>query len=126
MLPQAGRLELLARWTSKEKKALTKVDLDSMSMAELKVLKADVGKAIVTFQKRARMQALNAAKEAAQKHGFNLAELMDGKTKNRAAKGPIKYRHPEQPELTWTGAGRKPKWFIEAVDAGMSKEALAV
>ncbi|MDZ7709485.1 MAG: H-NS histone family protein [Roseovarius sp.] len=37
-----------------------------------------------------------------------------------------KYRHPENPTLTWTGMGRKPGWFIEALDAGMSKEDLKV
>lgn len=28
-------------------------------------------------------------------------------------KSPPKYRHPENPDLTWTGKGRAPRWVHE-------------
>ncbi|WP_354540899.1 H-NS histone family protein [Roseovarius sp. MBR-6] len=36
-----------------------------------------------------------------------------------------KYRHPENPALTWSGRGRKPQWFVEALDAGNTASDLA-
>lgn len=30
---------------------------------------------------------------------------------------PVKYRHPSEPELTWTGRGRRPRWVAEWVAA---------
>jgi DNA-binding protein H-NS len=30
----------------------------------------------------------------------------------------VKYRHPEEPSLSWTGRGRQPKWVVEYVESG--------
>jgi DNA-binding protein H-NS len=37
----------------------------------------------------------------------------------------IKYRHPENPELTWTGRGKEPKWLIEARESFDDQQLLA-
>lgn len=37
---------------------------------------------------------------------------------------PVKYRHPEYPEATWSGRGRRPAWVDEARRKGYSWEAL--
>ena len=42
------------------------------------------------------------------------------------APAAAKYRHPENAALTWSGRGRKPLWFVAALDAGKSPEDLAV
>ena len=39
-------------------------------------------------------------------------------------KGTRCYRHPEQPELTWSGRGRRPKWLNELLDAGVELDRL--
>ncbi|WP_286291223.1 H-NS histone family protein [Methylomarinovum tepidoasis] len=39
---------------------------------------------------------------------------------------PPKYRHPENPELTWSGRGQMPRWLRELVDAGHDKEAFRI
>lgn len=36
----------------------------------------------------------------------------------------IKYRHPDNPELTWSGRGREPKWLEQARDDGYDESAL--
>lgn len=33
----------------------------------------------------------------------------------------IKYRHPDNPELTWVGRGREPKWLEEARNEGYAE-----
>lgn len=34
------------------------------------------------------------------------------------ATGAVKYRHPETPDLTWSGRGRRPTWIRDALEAG--------
>jgi DNA-binding protein H-NS len=41
------------------------------------------------------------------------------------AKAP-KYCHPEDPRLTWSGRGRKPHWFTEAIAAGHDPDDLLI
>jgi len=36
----------------------------------------------------------------------------------------VKYRHPDHPELTWSGRGREPKWLEEAREEGYDEAAL--
>lgn len=35
-----------------------------------------------------------------------------------------KYTHPENPEMTWSGTGKKPRWVIACQEAGMSMQEL--
>ena len=58
--------------------------------------------------------------------GFSLAELLDGKKKATASKSPPRYRHPEDPTVTWTGRGRKPAWVLEHIEAGKPMEDLEI
>ena len=73
----------------------------------------------------ARNSALEAAKEAASKHGFNLDELIGGK-KGKKKTVPPKYRNPENPGETWTGRGRRPKWVEAALANGKSLKSLEI
>lgn len=98
------------------------IDLEKLELDELKTLRRDVEKAITNFEKRKKQEALAKAEAVAREAGFSLSELMET-TPTRKGKGqvnPPKYRHPENPELTWTGRGRQPAWIKEAVDAGRS------
>lgn len=95
------------------------INLDSMSLDELKQLRKDVDKAIESYEKRKRQEAVAAAEAAAQQHGFKLADITGGKAKGGAA-NPPKYAHPQNPSLTWSGRGRQPKWIKEGLAAGKS------
>lgn len=98
--------------------------LDQMTLEELKQLEKDVTKAIKSFETRKKREALEAVEAKALEMGFSLAELTSGaKPKTVAA---AKYRHPENPSKTWSGRGRKPKWFLEAIEAGASEESLLI
>ena len=99
---------------------MANINLDTLSLEELKALRKDTDKAIANYEKRKRQEALAAAEAAAKESGFSLAELLgDVKSgKGKSTVNPPKYRHPENPELTWTGKGRQPAWIKEAVDAG--------
>ena len=104
---------------------MAQFDLDAMSLDELKALKKDAEKAIESYEKRRKQEALAAAEAAAREKGFSLSELMDGKAKGSKALSP-KYRHPDNPKLTWSGRGRQPAWVREALDAGQSLDAFFI
>lgn len=103
------------------------INLDKMNLDELKKLQKDVNKAVATYEDRQRKEALEAAEKAAREMGFSLSELTGAKlTKGRKPAAAAKYRHPENPELTWSGRGRRPAWITEAVNEGKSIEDYAI
>ena len=62
----------------------------------------------------------------ARKMSYSLAELAGAGKKAERSAAPPKYRHPEKPAVTWSGRGRKPGWFVAALESGKSAEDLAV
>ncbi len=106
------------------------IDLNSLSRKELEALRADVEKALSTLENRERSAALNAAKQAAEAHGFTLDQLTGVSLSKGSSKGksknPAKYRNPENPMQTWTGRGRKPQWIKDAEEAGVDISTLEI
>lgn len=98
------------------------IDLNSMSLDDLKTLQKNVNKAVDGYHDKQRKAALAAADTAAREMGFTLAELTGGPVKKTKAVSLPKYRHPENPEQTWTGRGRQPDWLKDALENGQSKE----
>lgn len=102
------------------------IDLDSMPLDELKALQKSVTKAIDGFEAR-RLAAARAELEARAKElGVSLQEVVGGPAAKTRKPIAAKYRHPENPALTWSGRGRKPAWFVAALDSGKSEEDLLV
>ncbi len=105
------------------------IDLSKLARKELEKLRVDVDKAIRDAETRDRKEAKKAAEKAAAKFGFSLNELAGAAGKGKAGKGTVgapKYAHPDNSSLTWTGKGRQPKWFKEAVEGGMSLKKLEI
>ncbi|MEM0950413.1 MAG: H-NS histone family protein [Pseudomonadota bacterium] len=100
---------------------MAKINLEKLSLDELKALEKDVAKAIKGFEGKKRKEALAAAEAAANKAGFKLSELVGDTKAPKKAAAPAKYKHPENPELTWSGRGRQPAWYKEAIEAGTSE-----
>lgn len=98
------------------------INLDALSRDELKKLITDAEKALKSLDIRRRAEAKRAAEEAARQFGFSLEEVVSSK----GGKGIAKYANPEDSSQTWTGKGRKPKWVIEALEAGKSVEELEI
>jgi DNA-binding protein H-NS len=103
------------------------MNLDDLSLKELKDLHARVAKAISTFEDRKKKHALAELEEKARAMGFSLAELTGAVTKVRKrAPATPKYANPADKSDTWSGRGRKPRWFDAALKAGKSPEDLAI
>ena len=101
-------------------------DLEALSLGELKKMQKDVAKAISTYQDRQKAEARTKVKALARDLGYSLAELVGAETKTTRAPAAAKYRHPENPALTWSGRGRRPQWFVETLDAGKTAEVMAI
>ncbi len=104
---------------------MANIDLDGLSLKELKALQKSVEKAISSFEDRKKSEARAKLEEMAKELGYSFADLTGGAAKPKRAID-AKYRHPENPSLTWTGRGRKPKWFSEWLGVGKSADDLKI
>jgi DNA-binding protein H-NS len=102
------------------------VDLDKLSLKELKALQKNVAKAIDQFETRRKAEALSAIESTAKAHGFALSDLVA--TKGSRKKTPVKpkYARPGDPSVTWSGRGRRPRWVEDALKSGKSLDDLAI
>ena len=94
--------------------------IEKLSHGELIQLKADVERLIAEKQAAERNALKLRLADLAKAQGFSLEEIVG---KGRKGKGsvPIKYRDPKNPENTWTGRGRTPRWLVAATKGGRGK-----
>lgn len=102
------------------------IDINALSLKELKDLQAQVGKAVATYEDRKKKAALAELEEKARAMGFSLAELTGAPTTRKRSPTVARYANPADASDTWSGRGRKPRWFIAALAAGQSPEDLAI
>jgi DNA-binding protein H-NS len=105
---------------------MAEFDVETLSLKELKSLQKDLVKAISTFEDRQKSDARSKLEIIAKEMGYSLADLIGTEVKPSRAPAAAKYRHPENAVVTWSGRGRKPLWFVAALDAGKSPEDMAV
>ena len=104
---------------------MAEFDIEALSLKELKSLQKDLTKAISTFEDRQKSDARSKLEIIAKEMGYSLADLIGTEVKPTRAPAAAKYRHPENAALTWSGRGRKPLWFVAALEAGKSPEDMA-
>ncbi|MEY2631696.1 MAG: hypothetical protein RIR00_350 [Pseudomonadota bacterium] len=106
------------------------MDLTTLSFAELKDLLVRIPQELRRREAQEKAMLLEEMKSLVQSRGFTFEQLvgedvkLPSKTKGVPVK--VKYRHPENAALQWTGRGRKPQWVVAWLDAGNSIDALAV
>lgn len=105
-------------------------ELKTMTRKELEKLRKEVDKTLTKLEKAERARALEAADKAARAHGFSLADLTGGKSVRGGsaakAKTAAKYRNPSNANESWSGRGRQPQWFKEALAAGQTPDQLEI
>jgi len=103
------------------------MNLDDLSFEELKSLQNDVAVALYNFEKRKKAEALAEIKSLAHAKGFSLDDLLGGEaTKAKRAPAVAKYADPANPDNTWSGRGRKPKWLVAQIENGKTVEDFAI
>ena len=91
--------------------------VEKMSYAELSELRSQIDRLIVEKQSSERSALRQKMADLAKDHGLSLDEVFG---KGRKGKGSVapKYRDPKNPENTWTGRGRMPRWMAAATKGG--------
>jgi DNA-binding protein H-NS len=87
------------------------MDLDTLSLHELKDLQAQVGRAITSYEGRRKRAAVTDLEERARALGFSLGELVGIETVRRRRPALAKYANPSNASETWSGRGRRPRWL---------------
>lgn len=87
--------------------------LDKMSYAELADLRNQVDRLMGEKQNSERDELRRKMTEMAKEQGLSIQELFGRGRKGKGSVAP-KYRDPKNPENTWTGRGRMPKWMVAA------------
>ena len=105
------------------------IDLNGLSLDELKKLQKDVNKAVDGYKDKRKKEAKSEVEARARELGFSLSDFADGSDsagKKKREPQPAKYRHPENESLTWSGRGRQPQWVKEALENGTSLDAFLI
>jgi len=102
------------------------IDLENLSLKDLKQLQKDVTVAIDQYKDRERRKALAEVEAFARERGLTPADLSDISLKRTRKPAEPKYANPADRSQTWTGRGRQPRWVVAAVDEGKTLEDLAI
>jgi DNA-binding protein H-NS len=95
--------------------------LEKMSYAQLSEMEMQIERLKAEKQNAERDTLRQRLTAMAKEHGFDIHELFG---KGRKGKGTVapKYRDPKNPENTWTGRGRMPRWMAAATRGGRAKK----
>lgn len=107
------------------------MDLNSMSISDLRRLQTRVANELQRRSETTKRALVKKMKKMVEDEGLSLEEVIgemaqtDARTENtprkrgpkptlkKGNKLPPKYFHPENPEMGWSGHGRKPQWIID-------------
>jgi DNA-binding protein H-NS len=107
------------------KSMATKPTLDEMNLEELKALSREIEKAIRKTATENLKKARDAAEAAATQFGLSLEEVVERRPVARTKSSEANYRNHENFTQTWSGRGRQPQWFKDAIAGGRVPEDLA-
>lgn len=103
------------------------VDLSKLTIEELQGLAQDIENEIVTRREADRERIVQQMRALAASVGMTLEDFLRqerGRGRAVPAVAVVKYRHPDDPALTWSGRGKRPNWVNEALASGKTLEDL--
>jgi DNA-binding protein H-NS len=105
------------------------MDLSTLSVSQLRDLQQQIPAELKRREAQEKINILNEVRAFAKARGYAIEDLIGKDAKVKVPSGnkvKVKYRHPENFELEWTGRGRKPKWVEAWVANGGSLDNLLV
>ena len=95
--------------------------LENMSYAALSQMQVRIERLKVEKQNAERDELRQRILAMIKDHGFEISDLFG---RGRKGKGTVavKYRDPQNPQNTWTGRGRMPRWLAAATKGGKAKK----
>ena len=103
-----------------------KPDISKLSVEELKRLQVEAEALIVSKKDQAIEDAYDQIVAIADGLGFSIEELLElgeqkrKKTTRKAVEQ--RYRNKNNPEDTWTGRGKQPRWLVAELEKGAKLE----
>jgi DNA-binding protein H-NS len=100
---------------------MARINLDKMSYAELAALRLQIDHTMAEKQSAERAALRQKMEDMAKHAGLSLDQVLG---KGRRGKGTVavKYRDPHNPQNTWTGRGRMPRWMVAALKGNKTKK----
>jgi DNA-binding protein H-NS len=97
---------------------------ENMNYTELMQLRSRVDRLVEQKKTEAQTELRAKIANLAKAQGLSLEDVLGGKRRSGRGKGTvaIKYRDPKNPENTWTGRGRTPRWMAAAMRGGKAKK----
>ncbi len=106
---------------------MAKIALDGMSYIELRDLHDQIRVAIDDRKRSERLELRKRIEALAQDSGFDVDEIVGASRGSRKGiKVAPKYRNPKNPEETWTGRGRQPRWLAAEIGKGRKIESFLI
>lgn len=107
---------------------MAKIDLTKLTIEELQLLARDIEQEIISRREQDRERVLAQMRELAGSLGMSLEEVLRqerGRERARVPGTSVRFRHPENTVLTWSGRGKRPQWIIEWLASGRTLEDLS-
>jgi DNA-binding protein H-NS len=102
-------------------------DYQNLSESELQAVIESAEKALKNIQANKRKDVIAQIKELAASIDVVVdIHETDIKSARKGIKVPVKYRHPEDPEKTWTGRGVMPTWLKALINEGRDRSEFEV
>lgn len=103
------------------------MDISELALIDLKDLLNRLPLEIKRREKEEKAKVRKEIEALAAAHGFSLDDLLGGVSEPKVKKAvAVKYRHPENADLAWTGRGRQPKWVANFIASGGNLDQLLV
>lgn len=108
--------ELTKEWRERVHEALLK-----LRAADIDIVMSIAEAAAHEVRERELDETMKEMEEIARRRGFDIDELVQRKAEKLVAEQtgePIRFQHPKNKSLTWTGRGRIPRWLKDIQESG--------
>lgn len=96
--------------------------LEKMSYAELAEAETQIARLKIEKQNAERAEVRQKLIDIAKEAGFEISDLFSKGGRKGKGTVAVKYRDPKNPENTWTGRGRMPRWLVAATKGNKAKK----
>jgi DNA-binding protein H-NS len=105
-----------------------KIDLSSLDIEALKKLIGDAQKEIERKEKSRIRDIRNRMEKLASEVDMTPEQVLsyEKKAKTTGKPGVPRFRNPDNAKQTWTGRGKRPKWYMDALAKGFTPEQMEI